>query len=115
MGFAPFTGVRRLLLNSFRGFQQLGMLRGVRAARAISVLGHCETQRVSAEMRHLAEEFHGRFRVAVLQLAVCGTHAAQRLNLAAIANRGPRLLLCANLAQSPFPAFAKASLADVVA
>src|SRR5271156_193377 len=103
-----------MCLDAFRGRLQRGMLRGICATRAVPVLGYREPQRVGAQMGYLAEEVHGRFGISIFQLAVRRAHAAQRLNLAAVANVGTRLLLRADFLQSAFPAFAEAAFANVV-
>ena len=74
-----------------------------------------DTTEGRAEMRNLAEKFNRRFRIAVFQFAVRWAHAAQRLNLAGVANGWPRFFLCADFVDRAFPAFAKTSFSDVVA
>ena len=90
-------------------------MRAAFAAFAIAVLGNFVSKRVRPQVSHLAEKRDRRLRVTVLQLAVGWTHAAKRLDLAAVTNRRTCARLVANLAQRAFPAFEEAALSDVVA
>src|SRR5580658_1292201 len=85
------------------------------AALAIPMLRNAIAKRVSSKMRNLAEEIDGRLLIAIFELTVRRAHAAQRLNLATIADRGARPWLIADFAQRSFPAFAETALANVVA
>ena len=62
------------------------------------MLWNFKAQRESAKMGNLTQELDRGLRVAILQFAVCRTHAAQRLNLAPIADRRTRSWLIANFA-----------------
>src|ERR1700730_1967540 len=68
-----------------------------------------------AQMRDLTKEIDRRLGIAIFQFPIRGTHAAQRLNLAVIANRGTRARLGANFVESTVPSRAEAALANVVA
>src|SRR5271155_905909 len=78
--------LERLRLNPLSRSQQRRMLRRVRATRAVSMLRNFQPQRIRAQVCDLAEEFHGRLGVSVFQFSVCRAHAAQGLNLAAVAD-----------------------------
>src|ERR1700676_5512705 len=66
-------------------------------------------------MCHLAEKFHGGFRVSAFQFAICGTHAAKRLNAAIGANRARLALGFANFLETARPASLKVSLTPFIA
>jgi hypothetical protein len=74
------------------------MVFSVFAAFAVPMFRDAIAQRVSAKMRHLAQEIDGRLLITILELAVCRAHAAQRLNLTPIADRRTRSWLIANFA-----------------
>src|SRR3954452_5007617 len=66
-------------------------------------------------MRHLTQEFHRGFRIAVFQFSICGTHAAHRMNTAFHAFRGRMgSLFLTYFEQKLIPTLAHTSAADVV-
>jgi hypothetical protein len=65
-------------------------------------------------MGNLAEKLHGRFRIAIFQFAIGGTHAAERANLAISADRFPASRSGANFLEAPFPTFNEISASQVV-
>jgi hypothetical protein len=66
------------------------------AALAVPMFRDAIPQRVGAKMRDLAEKIDRRLLILILEFAVCRAHAAQRLNLAPIADRGARAWLIAD-------------------
>lgn len=74
------------------------MVFSVFAAFAVPMFRDAIAQRVGAKMRDLAQEIDGRLLITILEFAVCRAHAAQRLNLASIADRRTRAWLIANFA-----------------
>ena len=76
--------------------------------------GNVVSQGVSTKMGNLAEELHGRFRIAIFQFTVCGAHAAKRLNPAGIADRRPGAGLLTNFVQRAFPARHETSISNAV-
>ena len=85
------------------------------AALAVTVFRDAIAQRIRAKMRDLTQEIDGRLLVTILEFAVCRAHAAERLNLATIADTGSRTRLIADFAERAFPAFAETAFTDVVA
>ncbi len=85
------------------------------AAFAIPMLRDAIPERVRAKMRDLAQEIDRRLLITILEFTVCRAHAAERLNLAPVADRRARAWLIANFAQRALPAFAETAFADVVA
>lgn len=107
-----WTGLQ--ILEAFSRRQEVSVMRASLAALAISVFRHLITERIGAQVRHLAQKIDGRFWIAVLQLAVRWTHAAKRLDLAAVANRWPRPGLIAEFQQRTLPTFPEAAFSNVV-
>ncbi len=58
------------------------MVNAAGAAGAIAMRGNLQAQRIRPQVRDLAEKFDRSFRVAAIQFAVCGTHAAERVQFA---------------------------------
>ena len=85
------------------------------AALTVPMFRDAVAKCVGAKMRDLAKEIDRRLLISVLEFPVCRAHAAQRLNLAPVADRGARAWLIADFAQRAFPAFPEAALPNVVA
>jgi len=68
-----------------------------------------------AEVGDFAEKFDGRFGVAVFELAIGGTHAAEGLNPAVVTDGLAGALGGADFAHATEPAFAETVFAEVVA
>lgn len=68
------------------------------AAFAIAMLRDFVAEGIRAQVRDLTEERNGRLRVAILEFAIRRAHAAERLNLAAIADGRTSPALIANFA-----------------
>src|SRR5713226_7208186 len=81
---------------------------------AVAVRGDAHSQRVSAQMRDLAQKINGRFRIVHFQFAISRTHATKRLNPAIVATSVPCLFLCARLQEKSVPAFLKRAISPVV-
>ena len=83
------------------------------AAIAIAVRGDLQAERDGPEMRHLTKKIDGSFRIAALELAIRGAHAAEGLNAALGANCVARGFGAADL-QAAFPALLEGARAKLV-
>jgi hypothetical protein len=77
------------------------------AARTISVLRYLQSERIGAQVRHLADEFHRGFCVAIFKFAHRRAHAAQGLQAAIGADCFRSALRLTNFAQAAEPALLK--------
>lgn len=84
------------------------------ATLAIAMFRNFMAKGVSPQMGDLAQERNRRLGVAILELAIRRAHAAEGLNLAAVANHRASARLVANLTQRPLPTFEKTAFANVV-
>ena len=77
------------------------------------MLRNLEFECVGAEVRDLAKEFDGSFRVAAFQFAICGTHAAKGLELARRADGLASTRRLANILEPALPPVFKTTIAKI--
>ena len=85
-----------------------------RAVLTVPVWCNRNAQGLGPQVRHLAEEIHRRFRVAVFELPIGRTHTTHRLDLTMGTLGQPGDLLLPHLQQEVFPPLQEVSLAQII-